>query len=343
MTLVLAGISARNVYLSHATLTPVHSREECARILADSLPSARAVDGLRRKRRYQNGIAPTAALLGVAEDAVPVEVLVSSAGARRRRPELRCHTWSGPLFPGALCRVATGPEDEPLHVVSPALHFLLRCRELSAAQATLLGFQLCGTYGLRPDLETGFEKRLPQTNVGALRQAVASLEPGDPGVRVARTAVARLVDGAASPRESGFAAFLVTTRRAGGAGLPAPRLNHEVRLGGRARTHLPERRTIRYDFYWPSHRLACEYDSSWWHDDPERRGTDDQRRLAARAMGDDLIGLARATLSTPTMTEAAVDEITLALQRRRPRPLSAASRARREGLHRICFGHHSWW
>lgn len=343
MTLVLAGISARNVYLSHATLTPVHSQEECARILETSRPDASSVEALQQKPRYREGIAPTAALLGMTPESVPVEVLVSRAGNRRRRPGLKSHIWSGPLYPGAFCRVSTAPAEGPLFVVSPTLHFLLRCRELSASQALLLALQLCGTYELRPDLRSGFEERAPQTSAFALRQAAGRLAQGSAGAHVARTAAALAIDGSASPRESGFAAFAMTPRRTGGAGLPAPVLNHEVPLTHRAQAHLPDRHSIRYDFYWPEKHLACEYDSSWWHDDPDRRDTDDQRRLAARALGDDLIGLARATLSSQAMTDAAVNEIARILQGRTPRPLSPSSAKRRTELHRLCFGHHEWW
>lgn len=343
MALVLAGISARNVYLSHATLTPVHSEEECAQILSASLPALRAVRALESKPRYRDCLAMTSALLGVPEQDVPVEVLVPSAAARRRRPGPHCPVWSGPLFPGAICRVRTGPGEEPIHVVSPALHFLLRCRELDATQALLLAFQLCGTYELRADLDCGFGTRTPQAHGDALRQAVHSLAPGAPGTDVARSAADRVIDGSASPRESGFATFAVTPRRSGGAGLPSPLLNHRVELTPRARVHLPENQAIRYDFYWPEKRLACEYDSSWWHDDPRRRGSDDRRRLAARALGDDLVGMARETLSIPSMTDVLVDDLALVLRGRRPDPLSPSSARRRGSLHGTCFGRHRWW
>lgn len=135
----------------------------------------------------------------------------------------------------------------------------------------------------------------------------------------------------------------MTPRRSGGAGLPSPLLNHRVELTPRARVHLPENQAIRYDFYWPEKRLACEYDSSWWHDDPRRRGSDDQRRLAARALGDDLVGMARETLSIPSMTDVLVDDLALSLRGRRPDPLSPSSARRRSSLHGTCFGRHRWW
>lgn len=345
MTIVLAGISAINVYLSRTSLIPVHSQNECAFILNESIGSTAAIAQLKTLPFYNSGIIPSAALAGVSHEHLSVELLISCKAHRRKLPHLVNHLWQSPLFPKALYRINTTQTTEPLYVVSPELHFLLRCRETrTPAQALLLALQLCGTYELRPDIPEGFVSRpAPLTCAQSLQNAVQWLPTDARGQKIARYTASLALDGSASPRESGFAAFAITSRRHGGAGLPAPRLNYEKSLSPLAKAHLPQRTSIRYDFYWPEKHLACEYDSSWWHSDPLRAGADDQRRLAARALNDDLIGVARQTLSTLPTATALFDQLAHILQGRAPRPLSARSLACQEELWRLCFGHHSFW
>ena len=345
MTIVLAGISAVNVYLSRIPLTPVHSRNECEQILQECIPTATALNKLTCASFYQTGLLPTAALLSQSPESVPVTLLASSKSNRRILPRLINHLWQGPLFPKALYYVNVAQTAEPLYVVSPELHFLLRCREArSPTQALLLALQLCGTYELRPDIPEGFATRpAPLTCAQSLQNATQWLPAGARGHKIAHYAATLALDGSASPRESGFAAFAITSRRHGGAGLPAPRLNYTKSLTPLAKAHLPQQRSIRYDFYWPEKHLACEYDSSWWHSDPLRAGADDQRRLAARTLNDDLIGVARQTLSALPTAMALFDHLAHLLHGRAPRPLSPRTRASREELYRLCFGHHDFW
>ena len=345
MAMILAGISAVNVYLSRVPLIPVQTQDECAQILQNSIPSSAVISQVKRSNFYQAGLLPAMAVLGKTPDEPPLGVLVSTDSHRRQLLGITHHLWQGPLFPKALYRINTAQTAEPLYVVSPELHFLLRCREThTPAQALLLALQLCGTYELRPDTPEGFMSRpVPLTCAQSLRNAAQWLPSGARGHKIARYAASLALDGSASPRESGFAAFAITSRRLGGAGLPAPRLNFEKSLSPLAKTHLPQRASIRYDFYWPEKHLACEYDSSWWHSDSLRAGADDQRRLAARTLNDDLIGVARQTLSTlPTVT-ALFDKLAHILQGRTPRPLSPRALTCREELWRLCFGHHSFW
>ncbi len=285
------------------------------------------------------------AVLGTTPNEPPLEVLVSTDSHRRQLSHLKHYLWQSPLFPGALHRITTNQTAEPLYVVSPELHFLLRCRETrTPAQALLLALQLCGTYELRPDTPEGFATRsTPLTCAQSLQNAARWFPAGARGQKTAHYAARLATDNSASPRESGFAAFALTSRRHGGAGLPAPRLNFEKSLTPLAKAHLPQRVSIRYDFYWPEKHLACEYDSSWWHSDPLRAGADDQRRLAARCLNDDLIGVARQTLSTLPTATALFDKLAHILQGRAPRPLSSRTLTYREALYRLCFGHHSFW
>jgi len=60
-------------------------------------------------------------------------------------------------------------------------------------------------------------------------------------------------------------------------GLQIPELQYEIVDGNR------ERRRV--DFAWPQFRVAVEYDSDDWHNDPDAMKRDRRRRAALEAVG----------------------------------------------------------
>lgn len=349
MTLVLSGISARDVYLSRAPLLPVHSGDECAQILSDASPRIDQIECLLRRERYRAQLSDLAALARCPADKVSVEVLVDAPGSRRPNVPVNQRVWAGPLPACSLCQVVTSDLGDDLFVVSPAPHLLLRCVELPFAAAVLLGFELCGTYELRPTVSAGAVQRAaPLTTVSELRRMLGLVETMRGSHRVrgllqARRVADAVVDGSASPRESAFAALCTTGRRQGGEGLDGLLLNHEVPLTEEASVYLPERKAIRYDFFWPDAGIACEYDSAFWHGDDDVHDRDGRRCLAARAMGHEVISLSPRLFSDEPMLDGIFSSLRAAMGIRTARPLSDRTLQRRRAFQSLCLGHHCWW
>ena len=105
-------------------------------------------------------------------------------------------------------------------------------------------------------------RKHPRSSIGALR-AAAGRYNGRRGARVIRTALPLLTDRSDSAPESEIrVAFFL-------AGLPAPRVNEEIRIGGRL--------IATPDLSWPEFRVIVEYegdhhrtDAVQWHRDIER-------------------------------------------------------------------------
>ncbi|MDO4502577.1 MAG: hypothetical protein Q4D06_05270 [Coriobacteriia bacterium] len=89
--------------------------------------------------------------------------------------------------------------------------------------------------------------------------------------------------GSASSMESKIAAALCMPTTRGGCGLD-PLLNEELELSDLARG-FDWARTRKPDFFWPTQRVALDYDSTEWHDDLARANHDERRRNELAAMG----------------------------------------------------------
>lgn len=349
MGIVLSGISARTVYLSHAPLVPVRTQEECAEILRTATPSVEEAARVRGRERYRVQLPDIALLAGLPVDEVPVQTLARRRGDRRRADSLQTRLWTGPLFDGALCRVVT-EDDEDVFVVSPAFHVVLRCLELPFPAALMLAMELCGTYELRPTLETGFAKQQRAlTCAEEIRRGVEQIDgrrsPGSQlkGIRTARMVAKGVIDGSASPRESGLAALLSLPKRRGGAGLDGLVLNCAKELTGAAGAFLPGQRHIVYDLFWPEAHLGLEYDSSAWHAEDGARDRDGRRRLTADAMGDELLSISPTLCRSPAMVDELVETVAAKLGKPGSKGVSQRTRCRQRELRSVCLGRHCWW
>jgi len=83
------------------------------------------------------------------------------------------------------------------------------------------------------------------------------------------------------PAESGLELDLIEALRA--VGLPDPVRQHQL--------DLPNRKQIRVDLAWPTLRMCVEPGHSWWHGGDEGMRRDNDRRLAALAIGWETIQL----------------------------------------------------
>lgn len=349
MALVLTGISARNVYLSHAPLVPIHSPDTCAEILREAVPCSEEIARVTARDRYRAQLPDLSLLSGLPADRIAVRALVGRQQDRRHGDSLATRLWTGPFFDGALCRVIT-EDDEDLYVVSPAFHIVLRCLELPFPAALMVAMEFCGTYELRPTLETGFAKRPRALCHGEeIRRAIRHIDERRAagsqlkGIRTARMVAQEVIDGSASPRESGLAAVLSVPKRQGGAGLGGLVLNYERELTGAAGAFLPGQRHLIYDLFWPDSRLGLEYDSSTWHTEDGARDKDGRRRLAADAMGDELLSVSPTLCRRPAIVDELVETVASKLGRPGSKGASERTRARQAKLRSICLGRHCWW
>ena len=217
-------------------------------------------------------------LLGISEiELGRIDLIVRRGTSRKSTSRVRYHSWSGSMPRGAFLRVADG-----LYLSTPEFCFLQLAGSLPMTDLLLMGMTLCGSY-FPADTERGFVDGSPTTNVEKLTTFLANAKRCK-GIDRARSAAARLVDGARSPMESSLLLVLTLPRTMGGFGLAKPTLNGSVRLsdGARAIFGYP---ILRPDLLFPEAMLVIEYLGRAFHKDPER---DIRRELALRHDGFDV-------------------------------------------------------
>ena len=201
----------------------------------------------------------------------PLDVMVPEGTAHDDLAIAKRRRAGGTFPPRSFHQAADG-----ILVCSPELCFVQLAYSLSTADLILLGYELCGTYALRPDVREGFVKRLPLTSASKLLRFARELE-GRKGIKRARQAACAVIDNAASPMESKLTAQICTPAYLGGFGLERASLNEEIRVT----TNGPNgRRTQvrRCDMLWRDQLLAVEYDSSAHHSGLNNIDRDARRR-----------------------------------------------------------------
>ena len=251
--------------------------------------------------------------LGSLELSVPVDVSVSTSGARRLSRMIRSHVIGESLPEGSIVSLRNN-----LYVSSPELCFLQMASRMSLIKLVELGFELCGNYSLpgqgtqydsasratatdpvttamattTPTTadtpvavgnEQGFYGRLPLTNVKRLTAFLASM-PGAYGVNTACKAVQFIAENSASPMETILTMLLTLPYRHGGYGLPMPLLNATVKPARSARQNVNQE-TFICDLLWQKHNLAAEYDSDTYHTGSVRIARDSRRRNSLTSIG----------------------------------------------------------
>lgn len=219
------------------------------------------------------------AMRRLAREGDAIHLLVSAGNARIWRDGVTCHVQSCTLPPESVCKIGrVGGID--LYTVSPELCFLQMGGETDWIEHLQIGFELCGTYRTNiiagPSSDTRYNvARLATTE--SLLQTATALRGAAHSQQAARSC-RFILDNSASPAETALALMLTLPNAKGGYGLPQPQLNPEKQaiLRGnllnsqgdgapRARRHM----SFRPDLYWPSGRVAVEYDSRAFHSDPE--------------------------------------------------------------------------
>ena len=177
-------------------------------------------------------------------------------------------------------------------VSSPEFCFFQMADKLTLIELIELGFELCGTYtpsvvcqgGEDPTTLAKSQFNLPKlTDVKRLTSLAQRME-GVHGYKLASKALRYVADNSNSPMETVLTMLLTLPYRLGGYGLPMPSLNHPV-IPVKAVRRTTDRSHFRFDLFWPDKRLAVEYDSEEYHDNPKKMAEDAARRNALTSLG----------------------------------------------------------
>lgn len=206
-------------------------------------------------------------------DEKPVSILVSCKANMRKSQNLSPRIWSGKHLSRSFYKIAQG-----LYVSTPEATFLQLGKESSLIQLITIGYELCGSYGLSAQSDSGFLRREPRSNPQLIERYLEKCD-GIHGVKAAKRASSHIVKGSASPMESLLSMLLCLPPSLGGFGLPRPELNFpiETNEGGIVMR--------RCDLYWPDQRFALEYDSDTFHSDASKLHLDSSRRSTLEKAG----------------------------------------------------------
>lgn len=206
-------------------------------------------------------------------DEKPVSILVSCKANMRKSQNLSPRIWSGKHPSRSFYKIAQG-----LYVSTPEATFLQLGKESSLIQLITIGYELCGSYGLSAQSDSGFLRREPRSNPQLIERYLEKCD-GIHGVKAAKRASSYIAKGSASPMESLLSMLLCLPRSLGGFGLPCPELNFpiETNEGGVLMR--------RCDLCWPDQRFALEYDSDTFHSDASKLHLDSSRRSTLEKAG----------------------------------------------------------
>lgn len=227
----------------------------------------------------------------------PVHLLVSRAGAPRRRKGIVRHLCNAELPSRAIWKLS----DE-LNVVSPAFCLMQSLTYLSEVEAALVAFEFCGSYCLAKASDGSrelFDRTFSLTSRQKIENLVDSLA-GAHGAKTLRAMTSYLKDGSESPMETAMAMMLTAPTRIGGMGLKGAALNKEVATADGVK---------RIDLLWSKRKLGLEYQGVDFHEGWSKRIKDDQRRNAISAQGITILPVYFQDLATPRMFDLLVDDI----------------------------------
>lgn len=158
-------------------------------------------------------------------------------------------------------------------------------RAAAVVRASAFAMELAGTYCRDPSDPAGGEVLYgldPAGEVSSMARWLA--EPRRlAGIDLARMACARASDGAASPMETFWYHAFCMSPRLGGMHFPRPQLNAQLEWPEAVRGSVCHT-SMRPDFLWAAHGLACEYDGSTHRQDDAFR--EDRERLRDYALCD---------------------------------------------------------
>ena len=216
----------------------------------------------------------------------------------------------------------------------PELNFVQQARNLSLPALIAYGCELCGTY-TRACTPNGLhiKRREPLCTLDSLGKYIDSV-PYIFGAQKAKAALAHIVEGAASPRETMLTLALCLPAKLGGYGLPMPTVNKRVDFDQRAQL-LAGHSYAMCDLGWE--HVAVEYNGAEWHAGYEGAGRDRARANALRHMGVQTITVTKEMFDDEACLAAVASDVAGALGVRMRTRVPDAE-ARRHKLHTELLG-----
>lgn len=232
----------------------------------------------------------------------PVHLLVADDKNTSGTSGVVRHVNASPLPRRAIIQAASN-----LLVAAPEFVFLQMASQLPEIDAILLGFELCGSYV--PDAHDirGFRTRDPLTSTRRIGTFLHGCS-GQRGVRMARKALAHVIDESASPMETAMAAMLTFPTRLGGMGFERPELNKKI---------VAEASVRKIDLLWPKLKFGLEYNGRLYHAGEQAHERDERRKNAILASGIELMVVYYRDIAQPFYFDQLVSRICKVTHQRR--------------------------
>lgn len=251
MAVILSHGTALQVVRRGGVLAPESPDDRLA-----TQPTPRGEYGQRAKE--VRAVRQALELAGLLDEEQTMDVLTCREQPRSRCKTVRSRRWTAPrdLPVRRLLLPTLSEADVRIYVVAPEVLFVEGAQRLGLAATALLGWELCGRYGkvLPGDrrqklVERGFSNRKALTSATKLRAFLDSVPQGLSGTKLARVAVALVMDGARSPMEAAVTLLLIAPPELGGLGFPPPLVNHRLPLSPRL-TALTNEPWLEVDLLW---------------------------------------------------------------------------------------------
>lgn len=184
---------------------------------------------------------------------------------------------------GSLRAVMLPSFAEPLLVTSPELTFVHMASILSFPLAVHLGYEFCGTFAPDASRPYGVRSRKPLTSPEKIASYLDKMDRIR-GAKRARSALAYIMRGSASPRESTLGELLTLPYQRGGSKVERPEMNALIEIPRRS-SWASDSASFRCDLLWREKGVAVEYDSTLCHTGAERIAGDASRRNALESLG----------------------------------------------------------
>ena len=263
-------------------------------------------------------------------DTAPLQVIVDDRGKVRASDWCSCRLWSHPIPPGSFVSPIRG-----IYVSTPEFCFLQLASCLSRIELIRLGYEMCATYRLDPREEKGFSECSALTSKERLLDYLDGT--GDTlATHKAEEALAWVVNGSASPRETITSMLVSLPTEMGGREVGLPALNWELMMGeGR------DAKCRRIDLYWPESRFGLEYDSDEEHSGPDELSRDSVREKEIELQGVRLARVTNAELKTEQGRELLHKTICKGLGRKYVAPSARGRYVRRRLATLLLAPHHT--
>lgn len=272
--------------------------------------------------------------IGLLSDQDQIHLLVSSSAGRRNSLAKHCHVWSTPLPIGSLACIAPN-----VYVVTPEFLLLQMAPALPLAAFLTLLYELCGSYATAHWGSEAFNRCQPLTATRILKAFVSRTERAK-GIKNLRRVLPHLADGSGSAMETAIVLLLCTPVHGGGYGLPLPRLNSRVAISPQA-SDTGAAHSLYPDLFWPSHKVALEYDGQVFHSGAEAAHRDYRRANELQAQGISLEVLTKRETFDANLFDIAARKLARRLGvKLRRQFFDAQWRMRRKELREEVFG--SW-